>query len=291
MNRRYFFRAALAASVAAVVVPKLPKGESVTQGFPYKLGLKPSPESFRLRLGNYLNTSTLPTPPDEFGHENLVNWWGMLGNDVLGDCAIAGPYHALQLWNAEAGRHFPINTARVVSTYSDITGYDPSLTDEHGNNPTDHGSNLDDVAKYWQKTGFPDSSGNFHKIDTYVALEPGDVEQLFLAAYLFDGVGVGIHMPSEWMAAFEAKKPWDALKKPHIRGGHLVTGVARRNGNLVVVTWGALQEMTPAGYEQQSMETLIYLDRDKLVNGKDINGFDFEKLQHDIWSVAQCDEA
>lgn len=255
--------------------------------FPYKLGKNAASGAKRLNLGDYLNTSMLPTPPDEFGHEGLVADYQMLGNADWGDCAIAGPYHCLQLWNAEGGHPFNITTQRVLQTYSDITGFDINAGPS-GENPTDRGSNLDQVAEYWRVHGFEDSSGGIHKIETYVALRPGDIEQLWHACYLFDGLGVGIRMPQEWMTDFMAGRPWDRIDNPTIAGGHLVTGVARRNGNLVVVTWGRLQEMTPAAYQMVNDETLVYLDTDKLINGKDINGFDIERLRHDIWELARC---
>jgi len=51
----------------------------------FKFGKKPARHDPRLfQLSNYLNKATLPTPPAEFGHENLINSWGMLANDQYG---------------------------------------------------------------------------------------------------------------------------------------------------------------------------------------------------------------
>jgi hypothetical protein len=268
--------------------PALPLPPPRPKRLPFQLGKTRARGTAKLQLSDYLTPRLLPPIPDNFGHELLVGDYGVLGNDERGDCAIAGPYHALQLWNAEGANNFDVSTATVLRTYGDVTGFREDAGPP-GDNPTDKGTNVEAMAEYWQKLGFKDDDGTVHKIDAYVALEPGNLEQLWAAAYFFDGMGVGIQFPQEWMEAFQEGQEWDAITAPNVIGGHYVTGVARRNGNLVVVTWGKLQQMTPAGYEQFSDEAFIYVDVDKLIHGKDINGFDLETLQKDMWEVAKCE--
>ena len=56
-----------------------------------KLGKVPArPDAVKLKFSSYINTNQLPTPPASFGHENLIQSWGMLGNDQYGDCVWAG---------------------------------------------------------------------------------------------------------------------------------------------------------------------------------------------------------
>jgi hypothetical protein len=264
-----------------------------------KLGKAPAaPELVKLKLSTYFDHAALPAPPVNFGHETMVPWWGMLGNgqdpdhnppnvpDGAGCCAIAGPYHSLQLWLAETGNTLNIDTERVLQTYSDITGYDPSQTDPYtGENPTDNGSNMQKVVDYWQSTGFTDSGGKVHKIAASLALDPQDWDQLVQALYLFDGVGIGINVPSQWQTAFIGNQVWDAIPDPEYVGGHYVTGVGRRASNIVVVSWGRLQQMTRAGYEMANDEVFCYFSEERLLNGKDINGFDRAQLIADLQAL------
>lgn len=248
-----------------------------------KLGKKPArPDAVKLKLANYIDTTALPTPPAEFGHERLVNQWGMLGNDQYGDCVWAGASHEVILWNREAGKTVNITTQSTLKNYSQVTGFNP-------NDPsTDQGTDMEVAAKYRRKTGLVDADGKRHKIGAYVALKPGDLNELWYATYLFDGVGIGVNFPSQWMDAFNAGKPWDKVRRPKIEGGHYITAVAKRGGDSTIITWAQPVPLTGAGYAQFNDETLAYLTEEKLVNGKSLEGFDLATLRKDLASVTSA---
>lgn len=279
-----FSRRALLAAFGLLAVLPTKKETHLT----YALGKKPArPEAVRLKLRDYIKPSALPIPPDNFGHESIIADWGMLGNDAVGDCAIAGPYHALMLWNAEGKRPINVDTLAVLEAYADITGYNPDAYNPWTlSNPTDNGSDVQQVAEYWRTRGLKDTDGKVHKIDAYLALEPKNIEQLYQALYLFDGVGIGIDCPAEYQQAFANSQVWDAVSNPTIEGGHYILGVGKRAGLINVVTWGRTQLMTAAGYEQFNDETFIYLSEEKLINGKDIDGFDLDQLRADMADLA-----
>lgn len=248
----------------------------------YRLGKKPArPDAVKLRLRDYIHPSRLPTPPENFGHENLVGDWQMLGNSDYGDCAIAGPFHALMLWNAMANKKINVDTDCTLKAYSAITGFDPK------DPSTDQGADVQEVSEYWRTKGLVDADGNTHKIDCYLALEPGNVEELYQATYLFKAVGIGIKCPAEYQQAFARGQVWDRVKRPHIEGGHYILGVGSRAGLINTVTWGRTQLMTPAGYEQFNDETFVYLDEEMLINGTDIDGFNLRQLINDMKDLAE----
>jgi hypothetical protein len=179
-------------------------------------------------------------------------------------------------WNAEAGTPINVNTQCTLEQYSAITGYNP-------NDPnTDRGSDIVEVADYWRTKGFVDADKKVHKIDAYVGLEPGNLQELWIATWLFEGVGIGVEFPEEWQTDFITGQPWDAIKDPNIAGGHYIWGTGRVNGNMNIVTWGKNQLLTPAGYEQFSDEALVYFDEEMFVKGKDIDGFDMASLRADM---------
>lgn len=245
-----------------------------------KLGKTPArADAVKLKLANYLDTSVLPPLPKEFGHESLVQNWGMLGNDTAGCCVWSGAGHEVMLWNAEAGHPVNITTTSTLKNYSLVTGYDPIT------GANDNGTDMQKAAAYRQKTGLLDADGNRHKIGAYVALKPGNLTELWYALLLFDGVGIGVEFPSQWMDAFNAGKPWGAVRNPQIEGGHYISGVAKRSAAPKIVTWGKAIKMTASGYQQFNDETLAYLSEEKLVNGKDINGLDLAALRNDLIAV------
>lgn len=250
----------------------------------YKLGKKPArPGAVKLRLSTYLNKSVLPAIPPAFGHQAKVADWQMLANDRVGDCAIAGAAHETMLWCAEGGKPARFDDDSVLAIYSTATGYDPSQTDADGNNPTDEGTDPADFAEIRRTTGITDADGNLHKIGAYLALDQGSVSQLGAAMYLFSAVGIGLQLPDSAQDQFQAGEAWDPVPGSTIEGGHYVTGVARDNdSNIALVTWGALQWMTPRFYMRYNDESLVYLSEEFLQSGHSPEGFDLAQLQADL---------
>ena len=59
-----------------------------------KLGKKEYKSSEKdFKYSKYVDLVTLPTYPNVFGHQSMFTDWGMLGNDTVGDCVIAGADH------------------------------------------------------------------------------------------------------------------------------------------------------------------------------------------------------
>lgn len=247
---------------------------------PLKLGKLPArPDAVKLKFAKYVDRAVLPKPPAEFGHERLVTQWGMLANDQVGNCVIAGGLHEHLLWNREAGHTIRVNDACAIKNYSIISGYNPKDPD------TDQGTDMEMAARYRRQFGLIDADGKHRKIGAYVALEPGDIGQLWLAMWIFDGVGIGVDFPSQWMDAFDKRKVWDRVSRPKSEGGHYITGVAKRTGLASTVTWGRIQGLTAAGYAQFNDETYAYLSEEKLNSGKSLEGFDLATLRKDLTAV------
>jgi hypothetical protein len=249
----------------------------------YKLGLHdPTPGAVKLRFASYLNFRQLPTPPDHFGHANLVSDWGILKNDVLGDCAIAGPCHQTMLWTAEAGKTAVFDDAAAVQNYSAITGYDP-------NDPTtDQGANLDDVARYWRQHGIVDAHGDAHKIVAYLDLNPGDLREHWLAAWLFQSVNLGYDLPESAIEQTQNGLIWDVVPGSPIAGGHCVPTVGRPTANMGLgVTWGQPQFWTANWYQTFNNQGVVALSEEMMIQGKSIDGFDDVTLRDDLKEITR----
>lgn len=245
-----------------------------------KLGKTPArKDAVKLKFRDYIDTDLLPAPPKIFGHETSIQSWQMLGNDEFGDCVWAGAGHETMLWNKEAGRDTPFTDRSVLSDYSALTGFDPA----HPN--TDQGTDMQLAASYRQKVGVLDGTNRRHKVAAYLAITPGDIQEHLLAAYLFGAVGIGLKFPSYAMDQFNAGKPWTKHVIFTIEGGHYVPLVARRDGQLVCVTWGKLQHMTDAFFKAFNDESIVYLSPEMLTNGKSLEGFNLAQLQADLEAI------
>jgi hypothetical protein len=241
-----------------------------------KLGKKPARASTTLAFRDFFYAPNLPVPPATFGHQDLVDEWHMLGNDAWGDCVWAGAAHLEYAWSLMGGRpRVRITTADVLSDYATVTGF--AYTDA-----TDQGTDMQAGAEYWRTTGIRDaiSATSRHKIDCHVSLSIGDWDQMILATYLFGGCGIGIELPQSAMSQNDLAVPW-TVTNSKIEGGHFVPAVGRvASGNVAVITWGTVQEMTQAFYERYSDEARAYLSLDILdAKGLSPEGFDATALR------------
>lgn len=239
-----------------------------------KLGKLPArPYPLKFSLSALVDPVNLPTPPDSFGHETIIDNWGVLGNSDYGDCVIAGAAHETMLINKLVGNNIPFDDTCVLKDYTAITGFDPK------DPATDQGTDVQDCAKYRRLTGMLDANGARHKIAMALALEKGNLTHLWQAAYLFDIVGIGIEFPSTAMDQFDKGKPWDVVANASIEGGHYVPFLGKRGDLLYVVTWGKLQAMTIPFLEKYCDEAWTYLSQEAIVNEKSPDGFDYALLQ------------
>jgi hypothetical protein len=254
---------------------------------PLLLGKEPATYDHRdLQFAHYIDQAKLPPYPKVFGHEALIAQWQMLGNGPdpsvdpgfqgAGNCVFAGGDHETMLWNTEGGHPVVITGKQAISDYSAVTGYNPVT------GANDDGTDVRTALKYRQKIGLLDANSKRHKIGAYLALEPGNLQHLYEALYLFGAVGIGIQFPSSAMDQFNAGKPWSVVSgRQKIEGGHYVPLVALRS-NLVCVTWAQLQQMTVGFYKEHCDECFAILSPEMLANGVSLEGFDLSALQTDL---------
>lgn len=246
-----------------------------------KLGKTPAkPDAVKLKLARFLVKREEPKVPAEFGHENLISDWGMLGNDAYGDCVWAGAAHETMIWNRVAGRVVHFTDKGVLGDYGAATGFNPK------DPSTDQGTDMDAAAKYRRTLGLADSRRRRHRVGAYLAIDAGNAHQHLLAAYMFGAVGLGVRMPVTAMDQFNRGETWDVVRRAKVEGGHYVSLVAVRPSitkpgkqDLIVVTWGRLQRMTMDFFCKYNDESVVYLSEEMLKGGRSPEGFDLEAMQ------------
>jgi hypothetical protein len=242
-----------------------------------KLGKTPArAEAVSFRFADFFDATAFPKPPPTFGHQAAVTKFYGLGNDTYSNCVWAGAAHETMIWSLAGGRdraHFTIHS--VLSDYTAVTGFDPHKPD------TDNGTDMELAAAYRRKTGVLDATGRRHKIDSYLSLRIGGVEELFLAMWLTGAAGIGLQLPAQAQDAFDHKQIWRVPKKPVREGGHYVSGCGRdQDGNILIVTWGQVARMSPEFYMEYNDENVVYVSLE-LFNDKNLTpeGFDVDKLR------------
>jgi hypothetical protein len=248
----------------------------------FKLGKLPArPDAVTFKLASYVDLKAiLPTIPTKVGHSSLLPAnVGMFANDQFGDCVWAGAAHETILWNLMQGHAIEFNDRAVLSDYTAVTGFNPDDPD------TDQGTDMQAAASYRRKVGVVDAQGVRHKIDAYLALEAGNIDQLRAAIYLFGAVGIGVNFPGFWMDQFNHGKEWTYRVNPKMEGGHYIPGIASVSpkGALTIETWGAKQKMSVKSYQHYNDESIAYISLEALnASGKSLEGFAVEDLRRDL---------
>jgi len=233
------------------------------------------PEAIKLKFGNYLVRSQLPQVPKTFGHVRRAappGGWGMLGNDINGDCVLAGAAHEVMTWAWATEQAIPSFTpANVLKQYFELTG------------GKDAGLNPIATAKWRVSTGLTDANDGVHTVKAFGSID--SLSDLELAVYLYGVAGIGLALPDNAEQQFVNNSPWNDLSSdPNPKNGHYVPCVGKNSqGNLMVVTWGRLHALTPDYFDKYAVGAIVFFSREYLLEtGKSPEAFDEAQLDADL---------
>lgn len=200
-----------------------------------------------------------PTPPASVDFYSAVPAasWGMLGNDTAGDCTFASEGHTIDqvVYYAQNDTPAPITTAEAIAGYSAVSGYNPRT------GANDNGCTLQEVLAWTAKNGL-----GGYKPAAFAQIDITDQAVLKQAVASFGSCYAALQVPAAFMSQFDAGEPWDVPTTRaggKIEGGHAVPVVgftADSTGALqywVVVTWAAVQLVTPAAFDKYFDEAWV----------------------------------
>ncbi len=165
----------------------------------------------------------LPAPPASVDYGLHVANWGMLANDVYGDCTMAGAAHLLRAWDSEVAEDDPVPTAQeVVDEYFTLTDGQDSGLNEH------------DVLSTWRSIGLWGD-----RIAGYAPVETSDLTALHQAIAFYGGAYLGVALPKSAQTQFAHGEEWTVVPGSPIEGGHCIVAVGYDAHSVRVVTWGA----------------------------------------------------
>ena len=235
-----------------------------------KLGCLPGKIPVGLKDLSYYIAGPLPKPPPKVDVPAVPSW-GMLANDRLGDCGVAGLEH---LFMADASI-----TLEKESEASDQQAADYYLKYTGGQ---DTGVVLSDYLAYVRRHKYYS-----RKVDSYAPVNVHDVPTLQTAIDLYGAAYTGITVTAGMQQAFENGTPWDAQAcSGPIEGGHCVPIVGYDDQLLYLVTWGGIQAVTYSAWHQISTEAWAVVTGEFVARNGDGRGVSLSALRADLDRLA-----
>lgn len=236
----------------------------------------PKEDPRTLRMARYLRA--LPPNPEERLWYGAVPAWPMFMNDIVGDCTCASLGHAEVCWNANNGSSWRPNDRQILEMYQAISGYDPDVPG------TDSGAQMLDALNHARRFGI-----GGRKIEAYVAIDHGNIDEFKTAINLFGGVYLGLSLPlsaqnqSEWKVSLAGT---DGKAERGSWGGHAVFAVAYNAAGVWIVTWAGLQFVTWRWLLAYCDEAYALLSADWADADGAPNDLDMAALRADLSAVA-----
>lgn len=227
----------------------------------------------RLALGDLTHylTSPLPAPPAVVSAPRLN--YPMADNDRYGDCTIAAVVHVDQaLAHATKEPWTYPGDYEVAEKYLSMTGgQDTGLVEA-------------DVLKAWMARG-----GLFgHQLAAFAPLAVKHTTAIKQAVWLCGAVYTGVLMPAPAQQQFADGQPWDltGTSADHqIEGGHAVPILGYNATGPIVVTWGALQQVTWRWWNEYAEECYAVIAAEIRARGS-FRGLNFAALDRDLAALA-----
>ena len=205
-----------------------------------KLGKHPAIYDPRTLMLRSFLAPDLGPPPAYVSRTRKVRNWGMLKNDVVGDCSIAALLHTIQSWrlslpNAPELLEIPDEVA--IEYYGKWCGYDPSKP------ASDRGGNELSNLKLWRKSTIS-IDGTGHNLKAWADPDPGNIHHIKWSIAIFGSVYIGLALP----LSAQRQRTWDVEcgyeGVPGSWGLHAVNIDNYDQEVVVCTTWGAQQVMT-----------------------------------------------
>lgn len=234
----------------------------------YKLGALAPKRPYGLSTMSVYAKGRLPKPPTKVKIPT-VEQWGMMDNDRLGCCTVAGIGHAIMAWNAEVAErdHVPTDD-EVQLTYFTLTG------------GLDSGCVEADVLKHWHQNGLFG-----HKIAAYAPVETHDFIGLQQAIAFYGAAYLGVALPESAQEQFANGEPWTVDPNSPIEGGHCILAVGYDQQFVYCVTWGGVVAVAYPWLASYLTETWAIIANEFVEAGKGPL-LDLEAMRSDIASIS-----
>lgn len=224
-----------------------------TSGFWGKFGKRPARRDHRnIAFADLvLRAPRLPAEYD-FDARHVAVPTPMFANDAHGDCVIAGrAHHTLRFEYLEQERVIPITDADVLREW------------RRENGGTEDGLVVLDSLKAWRASGWKVGRATY-RIQAFAEVDRTRPLEVRRAIVMQVGIGLGLTLPYDAIAQFNAGRTWDVTRgpggDPDPFAGHYVYCPGYTREGPVCVTWGRRQPMTWAFFERCCDEAYAAVD-------------------------------
>lgn len=192
----------------------------------------------------------------------------MFGNDVHGDCVIAGRAHqTLRFEDTEQKKIINITDTDVLKEW------------HLENGGTENGLSVLDSLKLWRTKGWLAAKKRY-KIKAFAEINQKDHTEVKTTIFLDIGAGFGFSLPDSAITQIHAGTPWTVTADPpNPENGHYVFMPGYTKVGPVCVTWGRKQQMTWDFLDKYCDEAYAIIDapdtlkKKQYLDGKKIDDF------------------
>lgn len=244
----------------------------------FRGGWKPTPEHLKVYLDEHLDAQVkVPAKVDAY---TGVAYWGMLANDLWGDCTCAAAGHIVCQQTALGDKNeLRPDDAEAITMY-EASGFDPNAGPP-GENQTDQGWTVQAALEYLRTKGWPGKAD--WKIAAYGTVTTDNHVFVKQAIWEFGGLDLGMLVPQSMMDQFNAGQPFSVVPGSPIEGGHSIIAVGYDAQYVYVVTWGRLCKMEWAFWQEYVSEAHAPIAKDWVSkSGLNLTAFgaEFAKMFH-----------
>lgn len=238
----------------------------------FRLGKNPKRVDKRtLQFGRYLLPS-LPPPPQAIDWTKAVTIpWGMMLNNLMGDCTCAAAGHLILTWTANANPPaVVVPDAAIQTAYSAVDG------------GVDRGADMLTVLNYWKATGI---GGNV--VSSFMEVSPQSQVEVENAIAVFGGCYLGVALPDAVLHGDELANSWtQTYGPPNQNNGHCIPLVGYSTVGPVCVTWGTVKQMSWEFLKMYGDEAYAILSPQWVnAGGQSPEGINLTALQADLAEV------
>lgn len=209
---------------------------------------------------------------------------GALFNDAVGNCAFAGHYHRLQvIVQLLTGQFIEGDALKDLALrfYEEAGGYNPMAPlGPDGQNPTDCGGDMEQIALFLMDTGLMLPDGTRDKFTACFSVDPHNEADMAWCAAECAGIGLGVVMTDAVMPpdGSDPPKVWPGGGNP--LGGHFMYSFARSaDGLWTADSWGSLYKLSPDFMRKNVDQAVAYVSADSLKDGRTVMGLSLEDWQ------------
>jgi len=228
-----------------------------------------------IQARSVISVQDVMVPNRQDWHLHGPEHWGMMANDRVGCCTVAGMGHLLQQWTVNAsGMILTPSDEAILEGYAAISDYPDR----------DVGAYCLDALNWARRVGLLCPDGRRHPILAYAKIDPHDHAMVRAAAVVCGGLYIGATLHS----GIWGSEVWDAPKpSERVEGGHAMA-IGYVDGNILrPIGWDVPQAVTWAWWDAEVDECYCLISDDAFAEGRSVIGLDLDATLQQVQRITE----